>query len=63
MHGSTPAAWTAVLIALVGITVGGIALIPTPHWTLFWIGVVLSVASLIVGKVMSAAGMGASDQH
>ena len=63
MHGSSPAAWTAVLVALVGITVGGIALIPTPNWILFWIGVVLSLASLVVGRVMSAAGMGASDSH
>lgn len=63
MHGSSPAAWTAVLVALVGITVGGIALIPTPNWILFWIGVALSLASLVVGRVMSAAGMGASDSH
>lgn len=63
MHGSSPAAWTAVLVALVGITVGGIALIPTPNWILFWIGVVVSLASLVVGRVMSAAGMGASEQH
>ena len=63
MHGSSPAAWTAVLVALVGITVGGIALIPTPNWIVFWIGVVISLASLVVGRVMSAAGMGASDSH
>ena len=63
MHGSSPAAWTAVLVALVGITVGGIALIPTPNWILFWIGVVISVGSLAVGRVMSAAGLGASDDH
>ena len=63
MHGSSPAAWTAVLVALIGITVGGVALIPTPHWTLFWAGVVISLASLVVGKVMGAAGLGASDTH
>lgn len=63
MHGSSPAAWTAVLLALVGITIGGIALIPTPHWTWFWIGVGISLASMVVGKVMSAAGMGASHDH
>jgi hypothetical protein len=63
MHGSSPAAWTAVLVALVGITVGGVALIPTPNWILFWIGVAISLASLVVGRVMSAAGLGASDSH
>ena len=63
MHGSSPAAWTAVLVALVGITIGGVALIPTPNWVLFWIGVAVSLGSLVVGRVMSAAGMGASDSH
>ncbi|HKY57709.1 MAG TPA: HGxxPAAW family protein [Aeromicrobium sp.] len=63
MHGSSPAAWTACLVALVGITVGGIALIPTPNWIVFWIGVVITLASLVVGRVMSAAGLGASDTH
>jgi hypothetical protein len=63
MHGSSPAAWTAVLISLVGITVGGIALIPVPHWTLFWIGVAVTLSSLVVGRVMSAAGLGSSDSH
>lgn len=60
MHGSSPAAWTAVLLCLTGITIGGIALIPEPHWTIFWIGVFVTLASGIVGRVMSAAGMGAS---
>jgi hypothetical protein len=47
----------------VGITLGGVALIPTPNWVLFWIGVVISFGSLVVGRVMSAAGLGASDSH
>ena len=63
MHGSSPAAWTAVLVCLVGITLGGVALIPTPHWPLFWIGVVITFGSVIVGRVMSAAGLGASSEH
>lgn len=57
-HGSSPAAWSAVLLCLAGITVAGISLIPTPHWTIFWIGVGLVVISGIVGRVMAAAGMG-----
>jgi hypothetical protein len=63
MHGSSPAAWTAVLISLVGITIGGVALIPVPHWTLFWIGVAVTLSSLVVGRVMSAAGLGSADSH
>ena len=59
MHGSSPAAWTAVLMCLTGITIGGVALIPTPHWTIFTIGCIVTLASAGVGRVMSAAGMGA----
>lgn len=61
-HGSSPAAWTAVLVCLLGFTVGGIGLIPEPNWVLFTIGVVLTLASGVVGLVMSAAGLG-GDRH
>lgn len=57
-HGSSPAAWTAVLICLVGITIGGLALIPEPNWTLFWVGVAITFLSAVVGRVMAAAGLG-----
>lgn len=58
MHGSSPAAWTGVIMCLVGITIGGVALIPDPHWPLFWIGVAIALLSGIVGRIMAAAGMG-----
>jgi len=64
MHGSSPAAWTAVIVCLAGITIGGVALIPEPHWILFTVGVVLTLASALVGRVMAAAGMGSNgSQH
>ena len=59
MHGSSPAAWTAVVMCLVGITIGGIALVPSPNWILFTIGTVIALAAGVVGRVMSAAGLGA----
>ncbi len=59
MHGSSPAAWTGVVMCLVGITIGGIALVPDPNWILFTIGTVIALAAGIVGRVMSAAGLGA----
>ena len=58
MHGSSPAAWTGVILCLVGITIGGVALIPDPHWTWFIVGCVITLASGLVGRVMSAAGLG-----
>jgi type III secretory pathway component EscT len=60
MHGSSPAAWTAVILCLTGITIGGVALIPEPHWAIFAIGCFITLASGIVGRVMAAAGMGTS---
>lgn len=63
MHGSSPAAWTAVLLALAGITIGGVSLIPEPHWLWFIIGCVVALVAGPVGLVMSAAGMGADSDH
>ena len=57
-HGSTPAAWTAVTLALIAFLVGAIGLMML-NWVVFWIAVGLLVLSLIVGKVMQAMGLGA----
>lgn len=62
-HGSTPAAWVAVLLALVAFVVGGLSLLTDPpNWVLFWIGVALLPVALVVGKVMSAMGLGADNE-
>ncbi len=57
-HGSTPAAWTAVAVCLVGFTIGGVALVIGPSWVMFWVGCALVLVSPIVGLVMSSAGLG-----
>jgi hypothetical protein len=57
-HGNTPAAWTAVTVAMVGFVVGGIALMLDPvSIPLFWVGVAIGVASLVVFAVMAKMGM------
>lgn len=57
-HGNTPAAWTAVAVAMVGFVVGGIAVMMSPvSMTLFWVGVVIAVLSLPVFGVMSKMGL------
>lgn len=65
MHGSSTAAWTAVIVSLAGFLIGGIALIPTPNWPLFIVGVVLAVGAAPLGKILAAAGLGIdrSQQH
>ena len=56
-HGSSPAAWTAVVLALVAFLVGGAGLI-MDNWLVFWVGAGLLAASVIVGKVLSLMGLG-----
>jgi hypothetical protein len=57
-HGSTPAAWTAVTLALIAFLVGAAGLMMMV-WPVFWVGVGLLAVSLVVGKVMQAMGLGA----
>ena len=57
-HGNTPAAWTAVTVAMLGFVVGGIALMLDPiSMALFWVGCAIGVASLVVFAVMAKMGM------
>ena len=57
-HGNTPAAWTGVLIILVGFVVGGIGLV-IDNWPVFWVGAALGPIGIIVGKIMAMMGHGA----
>jgi hypothetical protein len=57
-HGNTPAAWTAVIIMVVGFGIGTVAVVLL-NWPLFWIGGVgVVVLGAIVGKVMQMMGLG-----
>jgi hypothetical protein len=57
-HGNTPAAWTGVMIILVGFVVGGIGMV-IDQWVLFWVGVALVPVGAVVGKIMQKMGLGA----
>jgi hypothetical protein len=57
-HGNTPAAWTAVLIALIGFVVGGVGLMLDPiSMAIFWVGCAIVVAAGIVFVVMDKMGL------
>ncbi|HTW21471.1 MAG TPA: HGxxPAAW family protein [Mycobacteriales bacterium] len=47
-HGATPVVWVATAMMMVGVVVGGIALIEW-IWPIFWIGVGITVAGGVVG--------------
>lgn len=57
-HGNTPAAWTAVVVALVGFVVGGVGLMLSPvNMVVFWIGVTIVLAAAVVFVAMDKAGL------
>ncbi len=61
-HGSTPAAWTLVVLVTLGFIVSTVALV-IGQWPVFWVGVVIVALGGIVGGVMKAAGLGKPRQH
>jgi uncharacterized protein (DUF983 family) len=60
-HGNTPAAWSAVTVALVGFVVGGVGLMLEPHsWPVFWVGVAITLAAAVIFVVMDRVGLHSS---
>jgi hypothetical protein len=57
-HGNTPAAWTAVCVALAAFIVAGIGLM-VGSWTVFWVGVALAPIAVVVGGIMAKMGLNA----
>ncbi|MCB0894666.1 MAG: hypothetical protein H6529_18560 [Nocardioides sp.] len=56
-HGNTPAAWTAVTVAMLGFLVGAVGLLMDPvSMVVFWVGAALTVGSLVVFAVMAKLG-------
>jgi hypothetical protein len=50
-HHGRPASWVAVSVIIVGFIVGGVALVPSPKWWLFWTG----AGIVVIGGIMAAA--------
>jgi uncharacterized membrane protein YfcA len=61
-HGNTPAAWTAVAVAMLGFVVGSVALLQVPtQMTLLWIGIIVAVVAFPLFLVLSKLGFNTSD--
>ena len=61
-HGNTPAAWTAVAIAMLGFVVGSVALLQTPtQMTLLWIGIIVALVAFPLFLVLSKLGFNSSE--
>ncbi len=56
-HGNTPAAWIAVVVALLGFVVSSVGLMLSPlNFVIFWVGIAVVVASGFVFVVLSKMG-------
>jgi uncharacterized membrane protein YfcA len=61
-HGNTPAAWTAVAVAMLGFVIGSVALLQTPaQMTLLWIGIIVAVVAFPLFLVLAKLGFNTSD--
>jgi hypothetical protein len=62
-HGNTPAAWTAVSVAMAGFVLGGIGLMLSPvSLPVFWAGVAFLPLALVVWQAMEKIGLGSTDR-
>lgn len=61
-HGNTPAAWSAVAVALLGSLVASIGLLLDPiSYPVFWVGIGLVVVAGILFVVLAKLGYHESD--
>ena len=56
-HGNSPAAWTAVVVMLVGFAVGTVAFFFAIVW-LVWAAAAVVVVGALLGWILSKAGFG-----
>lgn len=57
-HGNTPAAWTAVAVAMLGFVVGSIALMMSPvNIPMLWVGLALGAIALPLFLVLGKLGL------
>lgn len=57
-HGRSPAAWSGVIIALVGFALLGFAVLTGPNWPLIIVSGVIFVIALVVTRVLQVMGLG-----
>lgn len=56
-HGQTVAAWTTVIVVLIGGVLAAVGVLVALVW-LFWVGVGVVGLGIVVGKVLQMAGYG-----
>ncbi len=61
-HGHTSAAWTTTVVVLIGSTAAALGLV-FALWWLFWVGMGVALAGVVVGKVMQVLGHGQGGKY
>lgn len=56
-HGHTPAAWTTVVLVLIGSVIASFAVVLGLPW-MFWTGLGVVVLGVVVGRIMKMLGLG-----
>ncbi len=43
-----PISWVGTTIVIVGFIIGGIAMVPAPHWVIFWVGAAVAIIGCLI---------------
>ena len=57
-HGSSPAAWTGVVITAIGFVLGAIGSVMGPNWALVFTGAAIVLVGGLTVMVMKTVGLG-----
>ena len=59
-HGHTTAAWVTVSVVVIGAVVSAVAVVSAKPW-LCWVGLVVIVVGLVVGRLLRVLGLGQTE--
>ncbi len=43
-----PISWVGTSVVIIGFIIGGIAMVPSPHWLLFWVGAGVAIVGCLI---------------
>jgi hypothetical protein len=43
-----PVSWVGTSVVIIGFIVGGIAMVPSPHWVVFWVGTGIAIIGCLI---------------
>jgi hypothetical protein len=43
-----PISWAGTVVTIIGFIIGGVAMVPAPHWVLFWVGAGVAIIGCLI---------------